>query len=415
MPQIAPGERALRGAMRTLVSLTLITSLVSSLTQGVSAAPAPRSIDSFGAKLHGQLDAAKGNLVYSPASIAIALAMTREGARDTTAAEMDAVLGAKTGAEARALLAVLGKPAGKVEPGMPQPPELSIANRLFGERTTPFERAFLDLTRDGYGAALEPMDFKRHHEDARAAINGWVAKQTKDRIKDLLRTGTVAADTRLVLVNAIYLKAQWATPFEVSATQPSKFTIEGAGNKQVSTMRTQARATWGSYGGARMVDLPYSVGAGGPRLSMMVVVPDTAKLGAVEDAYAKDGFAPFLAAATSHGKVNVALPKFKFGTDFDLGDSLQALGMKRAFTDKAEFPGISSKLPTKISKVIHKAWIAVDEKGTEAAAATAVVMSETTSVAIDKIHDFPVDRSFLFFIHDAEGNVLFGGRVIDPS
>jgi len=404
--------------MKKLASLALVSSLVSSLVTGVSAAPAPRSIDRFGAKLHGQVgqagDKARANLVHSPASIAIALAMAREGAREQTAAEMDAVLGGGAGAEARALLRSLAAPAAGPAPGGPMAPELSIANRLFGEQTTAFEKAFLDITRDGYGAPIEALDFRRHHEAARAKINAWVEGQTRNRIKDLLAKGTVDHETRLVLVNAIYLKARWATPFEVSATRPSRFTIEGAGHKQVSTMRTQARGSWGAHAGARMLDLPYEAAPGGPQLSMMLVVPDGARLDAVEAAYAKDGLAPFLAAIGNHGRVNVALPRFKVGSSFDLGDSLKAMGMPRAFSDLAQFGGIS-KLPTKISKVIHKAWIQVDEKGTEAAAATAVVMAEITSIDPTPIHDFAVDRSFLFFIHDQDGNVLFGGRVLDPS
>ncbi len=408
--------------MKKLASLALVFSLVT----GVSAAPeprsSPRSIDSFGAKLHTEVAKAKAqpkartrpNLVYSPASVAIALAMTREGARAQTAAEMDAVLGAGAGADARALLKSLGAPAGKPAPGMPMAPELSIVNRLFGEQTTVFEQPFLDTLRDGYGAPIETVDFKQQHEAARAKINAWVERQTRSRIKDLHVKGTIIPDTRLVLVNAIYLKAQWAVPFEVSATRPAKFAVESAGDKQVPTMRTEARGSWGSHAGARVLDLPYAAGAGGPQLSMMLVVPETAKLGEIEATYARGGLAPFRAAIRTHGKVQVALPKFKVAADFDLGESLEGMGMPRAFSNEAEFGGIS-KLPTKISKVIHKAWIQVDEKGTEAAAATAVVMMEITSVDRSPVHSFPVDRSFLFFIHDQNGTVLFGGRVIDPS
>lgn len=399
--------------MKRVASLALVSSLIT----GVSAAPPARSIDGFGAKLHAEVGRAKagGNVVYSPASIAIALAMTREGAQAQTAAEMDAVLGAAARTDARALLKALTATPAATGPGMPMAPQLTIANRLFGEQTTRFEQAFLDVTRDGYGAPVEALDFKQQPDAAREKINAWVERQTKNKIKNLLAKPDIRPDTRLVLANAIYLKAQWAVPFEVSATKPAKFTVEGAGNKQVSTMRTQARGSWGSHAGARVLDLPYAAGAGGPQLSMMLVVPEAAKLGAVEAAYAKDGLAPFRAAARSHGgKVNVALPKFKIEGELDLAGSLAGMGMPRAFSDEAEFFGIS-KLPTKISKVKHKAWIQVDEKGTEAAAATAVVMVEITSADPRPIHDFPIDRSFLFFIHDEHGNVLFGGRVIDPS
>jgi serpin B len=402
--QTARRTRAFVTGMRTLASFTLISSLLASLAPAATAAPPP-SIDRFGAKLHAEVGKQRGNLVYSPASIALALAMTREGARATTATEMDAVLGAGARAEARALLATLAKPAGKPQPDVASPPELSIANRLFGELTMPFDRSFVELTRDGYGAPIEGVDFKHHPEEARAKVNAWVEHQTKARIKNLLAKGTIDNLTRLVLVNAIYLKAQWMTP--------AKFMIEGTGGRQVSTMRTEAPASWGDHAGARMLDLPYVAGPGRSQLSMLLVVPDSAKLDAIEAAYSKTGLAPFLAATTSHGKVNVALPKFKIGTDLDLGASLAAMGMKRAFTDQAEFPGIS-EVPTKISKAIHKAWVQVDEKGTEAAAATAIVMTEITAVDPTPVHDFPVDRSFVFFIHDQDGTVLFGGRVVDP-
>ena len=145
---------------------------------------------------------------------------------------------------------------------------------------------------------------------------------------------------------------------------------------------------------------------------MLLVVPDGKDLATVEAAYAREGFAPFLAAVQGGGKADVALPRFEVGTTLELTDVLDALGVKRAFTDDAQFAGIS-KLPTKISGVIHKAWVKVDEKGTEAAAATAVVMAEITAVQIP--HPFKVDRSFLFFIHDNKGNVLFSGRIVDPS
>jgi serpin B len=179
-------------------------------------------------------------------------------------------------------------------------------------------------------------------------------------------------------------------------------------------MRTIAGATWGNHSGARMLDLPYASG-GGPALAMLLVVPDGSSLATVETSYAKEGIQPFLASVKTGGKVDVALPKFEVGTSFDLTPTLGALGMKLAFSDGADFSGMS-KVPTSISAVIHKAWAKVDENGTEAAAATAVVMLETTAVAIAMPpHPFAVDRSFLFFIHDQEGNVLFGGRIVDPS
>jgi len=367
----------------------------------------------FAARLDGVIAKQKGNLIYSPASIQAALAMAREGARGATAAEMDAVLGAGNGAYVKALIgSIPAAKTGKPKDGEAMPPELSIANRIFADKRTPFERAFLDITAHDYGAPAELLDFRSAPDAARGTINKWVEDKTHDKIKNLIPPNSIDETTRMVLVNAIYLKAQWATPFEPSATAPALFAIDGAAKKQVPTMRTLAHASWGNHDGARMLDLPYTA-VGDTRLAMLVIVPDDNDLATVEQAYAKQGLAPFLAATKTGGKADVSLPKFEIGTTLQLADALKELGMRQAFTDDADFSGIST-VDTKISAVVHKAWAKVDERGTEAAAATAVMMS-ATSVSIDTPHEFKVDRSFLFAIHDAKGNVLFAGRVIDPT
>lgn len=273
------------------------------------------------------------------------------------------------------------------------------------------------MTRSAYNAPLEAVDFRNNAEKARLAINAWVATQTRDRIKDLVAPGIVSSLTRVVLVNAIYLRAQWETPFEARNTKPAAFTVEGAkASKQVSTMNGEIPAMYGEHGGARTLDLPYYAGADGPRLGMLIVLPKSGALSAIEKTYAREGLAAFLADTKGQADVHVALPKFKVGTELDLGLSLQALGMKRAFAESiAEFGGMTSAAKLFISKVIHKAWISVDEKGTEAAAATAVVMNDESAAAPGKVVEFKVDRSFAFFIHDEKGNVLFAGRVLDPS
>lgn len=371
----------------------------------------------FAATLHGQVGKQSGNLIFSPASISMALAMTREGASGKTAAEMDGVLGAAAGADARALAKSLtGKPA-KAQPGGATGPEISIANRLYGDAATPFLPRFLDLTRTAYNAPLEAVDFRKNAEAARVAINAWVASQTRDRIKDLLAPGIVTSLTRLVLVNAIYLRAQWETPFEARNTRAAAFTIEGTkAPKQIATMNGEVPARVGEHGGARTLDLPYRAGAEGPRLGMLIVMPKSVSLSAIEKTYTREGLAGFLADTKGQADVNVALPKFKIGTELDLGESLKALGMKRAFVEgEAEFGGMTSAAKLFISKVVHKAWIAVDESGTEAAAATAVVMNGQAARMPNKPVDFKVDRSFAFFVHDEKGNVLFAGRVLDPS
>lgn len=403
--------------MRRIASIVLLASLTTSVSADPprTAASKARSIDTFSAKLHGRVGTVTGNLIYSPASIAIALAMTREGATGETAKQMDTVLGANAGSEAKALGKLWRSAPSKRAPGARTPPELAIANRLYGDKGTAFVKRFIDVTRDDYGAPLESVDFRKHSEDARLAINKWVEQQTKTRIKDLLQRGVVNDATRLVLVNAIYLKAEWETPFEKSATKPAKFAVEGGPSKDVPTMHGVVGAKWGTHAGARVLDLPYVSDASGPRLSMMVVVPDKAKLAAVEAMYAKEGLAGFVKAASNSGQVDVALPKWKVGTDFVLNQKLADMGMPRAFEEgKADFGGMTTTERLHISKVIHKAWIEVDEKGTEAAAATAVVMTND-SEAPSAPFVFKVDRSFVFLIHDQNGTVLFAGRVADPS
>jgi serpin B len=398
--------------LNRLTSIALLTTMTTAYAdtkaqplRKLPPAPAP-----FAAQLDGELATQKGNFLYSPASIEIALAMTREGARGDTATEMDRILGPNASAIAKQLTKTFK--TAKQQPGQPTPPELAIANRLFGDTTTKFEQPFLDVTSKDYEAPVEALDFRTHWDAARVHINTWVAHQTHDKIKNLIPPPAIDASTRMVLVNAIYMKASWATPFEPGLTAPAPFAIDGSSSKKVSTMHMEGGASWGDHAGARMLDLPY-YSAGGPRLGMLLVVPDGSHLDAVEAAYAKEGIAPFLAAVKTTGRARVALPKFEVGTSFELSTTLAKLGMKTPFSDAADFSGMS-KLATHISSVVHKAWAKVDENGTEAAAATAVMMAET-SVAVPAAKKFDVDRSFLFFIHDENGDVLFAGRIVDPS
>jgi serpin B len=391
--------------MRNLTSLILLATFV--VGASADSTQKPKSIDRFAATFHGEAGKTKGNLIYSPMSIGIALAMTREGATGATAKEMDAVLGASTGADAKALLLSM-KSSGDKQGS----PELAIANRLFGDATMTWVKRFVDVTRDDYGAPIEGVDFRKDADGARTKINKWVEEQTRNRIKELLAPKIVNALTRLVLVNAIYLKAQWVTPFQVANTKPVDFAVAGGAKVKPPTMHGVVKGSSGTYAGARIVDLPYHAGAKGPQLAMMIVVPDRSKLDAIETTYTKEGLAGFMK-SLAYQEINLALPKFKIESSFSLNEALARLGMPRAFSEMAEFDGMSTSARLALSKVIHKAFVSVDEKGTEAAAATAAIVS-VTGVAPKPI-DFKVDRSFAFFIHDASGTVLFAGRVLDPS
>jgi serpin B len=385
--------------MRNLLPLLLLPSLATA-----AATPPP-----FAARLDAAFPQ-QGNLVYSPTSISIAMSLARAGAKGETAAQMDRVLGASAGSDAQKLISAL--PVHDQKGDSPKEPMLSVANRLYGDLTTPFAKSFLELTREQFGAEAQSVDFRHHAEDARLAINKWVEQQTHDKIRDLLGQGSVDAGTRAVLVNAIYLKAQWLTQFEPNDTRPDAFSVVGGSSKKVPTMHGDVIANTGAHDGARLLDLPYFSGKG-PRLSMLLVVPENRTLSLIEADYAREGLAPFTAAASTSDRVMLGLPKFETGSSSEVSTALQKFGMTDAFSDKADFSGMSAN-KTMISAVIHKAWIKVDEGGTEAAAATAVVMRDSAVVA-GPAHSFAVDRSFLFFIHDDQGNVLFAGRIIDPT
>jgi serpin B len=342
----------------------------------------------FEGALAAQLGRTPGNYVVSPASVLLGLAMAREGARGDTAAAFDAVLGDDARDRAKRLLA--SAPA-------------AIANRLFGDRQLDVIRAFVDTTARDYGAPFELVDFVKATDAARRHINAWVAEATRDKIRDLLAPADITALTRLVLVDAIYLRAKWQTPFR--STHPAPFTIDGGATIDVPTMTTIAAARWGEHAGATLVALPYK----DSELQMLIAVPATCSLAELELVE----FVALRAGVRKSGKAMVALPKFQARTSVDLRQPLCAIGLAHPFGDDADFSGIAAYPPLTISGVIHQAWIAVDEAGTEAAAATAVVMVERgASPRVDA--RLQIDRSFLFFVHDRDDNVLFAGRVIDP-
>jgi serpin B len=213
--------------------------------------------------------------------------------------------------------------------------------------------------------------------------------------------------TRLVLVDAIYLRAKWQTPFP--STHPAPFAIEGGATIDVPTMTTIAAARWGEHAGATLLALPYRDGD----LQMLIAVPATCSLAELEATYAQEGFAALRASVRKSGKAMVALPKFQARTSIDLKQALCAIGLAHPFGVASDFTGIAAYPPLQISGVIHQAWIGVDEAGTEAAATTAVVMAERGGAPrVDA--RIQIDRSFLFFVHDSDDNALFAGRVIDP-
>jgi len=386
------------------------------------APPAPDAVaklatgtNAFGFDLYKRLRATPGNIVMSPASISTALSMTWGGAKGETAAQM------KRAMHLDGTPDDVMKTAGQLAQSLEDPSRpitFRIANQLFGEKAYTFEQPFLDKTKAAYGAPLELLDFKNAPEPARVRINAWVEGETAKRIKDLIPKDAIQADTRLVLVNAIYFLGDWEQPFEKESTRPAAFSLTARDKKDVPTMHAVGSYNAVQKDGLKMLELPYKGGA----MSMLLVLPDKVDgLDAVEKSLDAKKLAE-LGKSLAPQRASVAIPKFEVAPpSIPLADNLSALGMQDAFVRlKADFTGIANPPKVEerlfISQVFHKAFIKVDEKGTEAAAATAVVMAEAGAAPAEPPFQFKADHPFLFFIRDnASGLVLFMGRVADPS
>jgi serpin B len=394
---------------------------------------AAKSTNELAVDLHRQLATGNDNLCVSPYSIENALAMTFAGADGETRTEMARVLHFSSDASAVApsfaslqhsLEEMNAKTAELVKKskefgGPSEPITLNIANRLFAQKDYDFRQNFLSLVRQNYGAAFEPLDFVADPAAATQHINKWVADQTRDKIRDLIPADALNKLTRLVLANALYLKAPWADPFSEKTTRPEPFHVRGGASINLPMMRKTARFGYAKREGFTAVSLPYA----GDDLQFLVLLPDDVNgLRALEWKLTAD----VLAECTKLGAqdVDLHLPKFKLEPPtIALAEKLQALGMKSAFDipqGSANFDKIAPRKPNDylyISNVFHKTFIAVDEKGTEAAAATAVVMMRATAIARPKPPplEVRVDRPFVYAVqHVPSGVCLFLGRVTDP-
>jgi len=370
------------------------------------------AMTAFTADLWGHLGSPEDNLAFSPYSIAVALAMTANGAAGPTQAQMLDVLHidslATYNAGIDALTQEIESLAGPVKraDGKTDQIALATANQLFGDGQTEWGKAFLTVLAKEYGAGMRTVDFRHAFEAARQLINRWTAGQTHDRIPTILPPGVLDETTRLVLVNALYLKAPWADPFVKDTTSQKPFIKADGSLVDVEMMQAAPEGAvyliGAHYQGARLL---YS----GTTLAMTVAVPDSGHESEALTALLGGG----LTAKGASG-VNLSLPRWTFQTPTDLKQPLIDLGMPRAFGGRADFSPMSPSDPLYIYDVLHQAFIAVDEDGTEAAAATAVVMDELSLMVTQ--HDLVCDRPFLFVIHDvAHGTPLFVGRVADPS
>jgi serpin B len=365
-------------------------------------------VNDFSASMYRALHGEKGNLFFSGESLRAALGMTALGAKGKTLDEMAKALGedpdpAKNVAAAKSEADAWKRAAGKAE--------LSIANRLFVANGFPVEKAFLTEADAGYGAAAAKTDFVGAPEPSRLTINGWVENATKGKIKDLLPPGSVTTTTRVVLTNAIYFKGSWALAFAKSDTKDAPFQTD-AGATNVPTMHKVDRIRYGENDDVRVAELPYK----DSDLTMLVALPQRPELlGAIEEHLTGaqiDGWAK----GAQEAKVYLAMPRFTFTWGRSVKPELAALGIKTAFTGDADFSALSVPKgePFYVSDVFHKAFVKVDETGTEAAAATGVVVA-VRATAMEQVVTLKLDRPFLFFVRNGKtGDVLFSGRVANP-
>lgn len=378
----------------------------------------------FAFELYQALRQGQGdNLFYSPYSISLALAMTYAGARGETAEQMASTLHytlpqAQLHPAFNALDTTLAsyaegdaaEAAAQGEDAAQERFQINIANALWGQKDFSFLPEFLDLLAENYGAGLRLLDFIQETEAARQTINTWVSDQTQGRIQDLIAQGALTPADRLVLTNAIYFKAGWLFQFEEAQTQDAPFTLLDGSTVTVPMMSQMESYIYAAGDGYQAIALPYQ----GVDVSMLIILPDTDRFDEIET-----GLTPEFLAAVNDGlslaQVRLSLPKFTFDSQFRLGQTLASLGMAGAFSDAADFSGMTGERNLFISDVIHKAFVAVDETGTEAAAATAVVM-RATSALIDEPIEMMIDRPFLFLIRDDNTDaILFMGRLLNPA
>lgn len=404
-----------------MVAPSLVITAVLSLSCSVGQeypqhSPGSRAVESicrgntaFAVALYQKVGATPGNVFFSPLSLSTALAMTYAGARGDTALQMARVLHFpqdQTGLHEA--FAALTRDFNAPSPDY----ELSVANALWGQKDFLFIDPFLATLKTHYGAGLNLVDFVMATENARTTINGWVETRTRDKIKDLLAPGILTPETRLVLTNAVYFKGLWASQFDKQHTRDEPFYLNA--DKSEPTPLMNIRHTFGylEEDQFQALEMPYK----GKTLSMVILLPKAVDgLATLEHSLTPEKLLDWITAIREQ-EVIVTLPRFKMTSQFRLEEVLSDMGMPLAFSARADFSGMTGRPDLFISAVVHKAFVDVNEEGTEAAAATAVVMSKTSVAAPSRPPVFRADHPFLFLIRDRRSNsVLFMGRVANPN
>jgi serpin B len=366
----------------------------------------------FAFKLYHQLNTNDAtNMFYSPYSISSALAMTWAGAKGDTAGQMASALEfqlpqAQLHPAFNQLSIDLASRGQNAKGVNGKSFSLNIANALWGQSDFTIQPAFLKLLAQNYGAGMNLLDFAKAPETARGTINKWVSDQTNQLIRELLAPGTIDTNTRLVLTNTIYFNAAWQSPFAKEKTNSGTFNLLSGNTVSVPLMSNRTNYSYVKGGSFQAVELPYS----GNEIAMDIIMPDTGSFAAFESEMNADKIAGIISQLKA-GEIILTMPKFKFDSSFSLKDNLTAMGMTDAFTDNADFSGITGKPDLKIKDVVHKAFVSVDEAGTEAAAASGVIMEPTSMPP-----SITIDHPFIFLIRDIQtGTILFIGRVMNPG
>lgn len=398
-----------------LVALVLPAPLAAQ-SQPVANADQARLVEgnnAFAVDLYGRLRAQPGNLFFSPESISTAFAMAYAGARGQTATEMEGVFHYSLPSDR--LHPAMGALLSAMNARNPNY-ELRVADALWAQRDAAFLPGYTSVMQADYGAGFHRVDFRTAPDAVRNSINQWVEHETNDKIQNLIGPGVLTPLTRLVLTNAIYFKGTWQNPFRASATEDEDFHLSATQTAKTPMMHRTGGYLYYDGGAFQELELPYA----GDKLAMVVVLPkDTAGLPALEQQFTVAAAQEWIGKLRPAEKVILTLPRFKMTQQFELSNTLAAMGMPQAFTAAADFSGMTGKAEFSISAAIHKAFIDVNEQGTEAAAATAIGMT-AAAMRMPAPEPPPIifraDHPFLFLIRDAQsGAILFMGRVADPT
>ena len=362
----------------------------------------------FAFDLYSELDKSEdGNMFYSPYSISAALAMTYEGAEGQTAEEMKSVFHFPEDNILRPNFAAIYNDINKENEDY----ELKTGNALWIQQDFPFLQEYISEVENYYGGKAAMLDFVKETEKSRETINNFIEEQTNDKIKDLIPAGYLDKMTRLVLTNAIYFKGIWEWEFDKTDTRDGIFRITSDNTVEIPIMHMNpedAKFNYAETEKLQILELPYK----GEKISMLILLP-IEDLNTIESVLTTEKLNEYKSQMKETKLDSISLPKFEFDTKYFMKDTLISLGMPTAFSDDADFSGMTGKKDLYISNVIHQAYVAVDEKGTEAAAATAVIMRELSAMPTNV---FRADHPFIFIIQEKEtGNILFLGRVIDPT